>query len=161
MGETAKREIDRIRERGSLDRLIDNALIHYEAQSLVKKEDEDALMEWALKTSRLAPLLEAGDEKGAGDKLEPSPETGEMTINPEEFASNIAMLHMNHERLMDIPTAIANRAYLYVLKNYDKPTAERFREILSSKFRIHLDPKDKPQAPEFIGLVGKAGGGGA
>jgi hypothetical protein len=161
MGEVAKREIDKVRERGSLDRLIDNALIHYESQSLVKKEDEDALMEWALKTSCLAPLLEANDDKNAGGEADPSPATGEMTLNPEEFASNIAMLHMNHERLMDIPTAIANRAFLYVLKNYDKLTAERFREILSSKFRIHLDPKDKPQAPEFMGLVGKGGGGGA
>jgi hypothetical protein len=159
MGEVAKREIDKIRERGSLDRLIDNALIHYETQSLVKKEDEDALMEWALMTSRLVPLLEASDDKDKGGNADPSPETGEMTLNPEEFASNIAMLHTNHERLMDIPTAIANRAYLYVLKNYDKLTAERFRDILSSKFRIHLDPKDKPQAPEFMGLVGKAGGG--
>ena len=157
MGKPGQREIDRIKERASLDRLIDNALIHYEGQSMEKKDETEDLLEWALITSRI-PLLEADeDKKGAAA----TPDLGESTLNPEEFAANVAMLCQNHERLLDIHTAISNRAFLYVLKNYDKDMANRFREILRSKFRIHLDPKDKPQAPEFIGLVGKAGGGGA
>lgn len=157
MGKPGQREIDRIKERASLDRLIDNALIHYEGQSMEKKDETEDLLEWALITSRI-PLLEADEDK----KGEPgASEAGESTLNPEEFAANVAMLCQNHERLLDIHTAISNRAFLYVLKNYDKDMANRFRDILRSKFRIHLDPKDKPQAPEFIGLVGKAGGGGA
>jgi hypothetical protein len=152
MGKPEQREVDRIKERASLDRLIDNALIHYEGQSMEKKDATEDLLEWALMTSRI-PLVEAEvGEKSA------TPESGESTLNPEEFAANVAMLCENHERLLDIHTAISNRAYLYVLKNYDKDLANRFREILRSKFRIHLDPKDKPRAPEFLGLTGKAGG---
>jgi hypothetical protein len=156
MANPQQREVDRIKERASLDRLIDNALIHYETQSMEKKDPEGDLLEWALITSRI-PLVEAEEGEKKGDQA--SPETGESTLNPEEFAANIAMLCENHERLIDIHTAISNRAYLYVLKNYDKDMANRFREILRSKFRIHLDPKDKPKAPEFFGLIGKAGGG--
>ena len=122
-----------------------------------KKDETEDLLEWALITSRI-PLLEADEDKKGSAA---TPDLGESTLNPEEFAANVAMLCQNHERLLDIHTAISNRAFLYVLKNYDKDMANRFREILRSKFRIHLDPKDKPQAPEFIGLVGKAGGGGA
>lgn len=157
MGKPGQREIDRIKERASLDRLIDNALIHYEGHSMEKKDMTADLLEWALITSRI-PLLEADDDKKDSAA---TPEVGESTLNPEEFAANVAMLCQNHERLLDIHTAISNRAFLYVLKNYDKDMADRFREILRSKFRIHLDPKDKPQAPEFIGLVGKSGGGGS
>jgi hypothetical protein len=151
-----QREVDRIQERASLDRLIDNALIHYEGQSMEKKDESEDLLEWALITSRL-PLFEA-EEKNPPSALTASPSTGESTLNPEEFAANVAMLCENHERLLDIHTAISNRAYLYVLKNYDKDMANRFREMLRSKFKIHLDPKDKPIAPEFIGLAGKSGG---
>ena len=154
MANPLQREIDKIKERSSLDRLIDNALIHYETQSMEKKDEEEDLMEWALITGRIL-MLEADEEK----KRDASPETGESTLNPDEFAANVAMLCENHERLLDIHTAISNRAYLYVLKNYGKDMAKRFEEILSSKFRIHLDPKDKPKAPEFMGLAGKAGGG--
>jgi hypothetical protein len=150
MGDVAKREMDKIRERGSLDRIIDNALIHYEEQSLEKKEEEGAMLEEMLFIASLRPLMEAdADDEGPG----------ESTLNPEEFAANVAMLCANHERLLNIELAISNRAYLYVLKNYDKQMADRFRAILSSKFRIHLDPKDKPHAGEFFGLVGKASGG--
>jgi len=152
MGEVAKREIDKIKARGSLDRIIDNALIHYEEQSLQKKSSDEEMLEEALFGASVLFLLEA-EEPGKGEEI------GESTLNPEEFAANIAMLCTNHERLLNIPLAISNRAYLYVLKNYDKQMADRFRAILSSKFRIHLDPKDKPEAPEFLGLIGKAGGG--
>jgi hypothetical protein len=157
MASAAQREIDKIRERASLDSVVDNALIHYEGQSMEKKEPEDDLFEWSLMTGRL-PLFEADEKKD--DEPKATPEKGESTLNPEEFAANVAMLCENHERLLDIHTAIANRAYLYVLKNYDREMAERVRGIMTSKFGIHLDPKDKPRAPEFFGLVGKAGGGG-
>lgn len=160
MANPVQREIDKIKERGSLDRLIDNSLIHYETQSMEKKDPEEDLLEWALMTNRLL-MIEADDKPDAKkDDKDPAatPEKGESTLNPDEFAANVAMLCENHERLLDIHTAISNRAYLYVLKNYDRDMANRFREILRSKFRIHLDPKDKPQAPEFFGLVGKAGG---
>jgi len=162
MASASQREIDKIRERASLDSIVDNALIHYEGQSMEKKDPEDDLFEWSLITGRL-PLFEAAedDKDKKGEKgAEATPEKGESTLNPEEFAANVAMLCENHERLLDIHTAIANRAYLYVLKNYDRAMAERMRDILTSKFRIHLDPKDKPNAPEFFGLIGKAGGGG-
>jgi len=153
MANPNQREIDRIRERASLDRLIDNALIHYESQSMEKKDAEEDLMEWAFITGRI-PIIEADKKDGSVV----SPGTGESTLNPDEFAANVAMLCENHERLLDIHTAISSRAYLYILKNYDKDLANRFREILRSKFRIHLDPQDKPRAPEFFGLVGKSGG---
>jgi hypothetical protein len=153
MGEVARREIDKIKERGSLDRIIDNALIHYEEQSLQKKSADDEMLEEALFGASVLFLLEADEPEKEGEEI------GESTLNPEEFAANIAMLCTNHERLLNIPLAISNRAYLYVLKNYDKQMADRFRAILSSKFRIHLDPKDKPEPPEFFGLIGKAGGG--
>jgi hypothetical protein len=67
MANPQQREVDRIKERASLDRLIDNALIHYETQSMEKKDPEDELLEWALITSRI-PLTEAeeGEKKGGG-----------------------------------------------------------------------------------------------
>lgn len=157
MANPLQREIDKIKERASLDRLIDNALIHYEGQSMEKKDPEADLLEWALMTNRLLMLEAEEDEKK--DDAKATPEKGESTLNPDEFAANVAMLCENHERLLTIHTAIANRAFLYVLKNYDRDMANRFREILRSKFKIHLDPKDKPVAPEFLGLTGKAGGG--
>jgi hypothetical protein len=159
MGNVTTREIDKIRERASLDRLVDKSLIHYEKQSMVKKSDEDDLLEWALMTHRVILLAEADEDKGDKSGPTPSPDTGESTLDPEEFAANVAMLCENHERLLDIHTAISNRAYLYVTKNYDKDLANRFREILASKFKIYLDPDDKPVAPEFIGLTGKPGAG--
>ena len=122
MANPNQREIDRIRERASLDRLIDNALIHYESQSMEKKDAEEDLMEWVFITSRI-PIIEADKKDGSVV----SPDTGESTLNPDEFAANVAMLCENHERLLDIHTAISNRAYLYILKNYDKDLANRFR----------------------------------
>ena len=56
MAKPGQREVDRIQERASLDRLIDNALIHYEGQSMEKKDESEDLLEWALITSRL-PLF--------------------------------------------------------------------------------------------------------
>lgn len=159
MGDVSSRELDKIGERGSVDRLIDRALINYESQSIVKKEEggEEELLEAILFAGSLLVLNEAD----AGEKQEaPNPDTGEGELNPEEFAANVAMFCQNYARLLNIPMAIANRAYLYVHKNYDKQTADRMKAILSSKFAIYLTEKDRPVAPEFIGLVGKAGGGG-
>jgi hypothetical protein len=158
MANPIQREIDKIKERASLDRLIDSSLIHYETQSMEKKDPEEDLLEWALMTNRLL-VLEADEKDDDKKGVVATPKLGESTLNPDEFAANVAMLCENHERLIDIHTAISNRAYLYVLKNYDRDMANRFREILRSKFRIHLEPKDKPVAPEFFGLIGKAGGG--
>jgi len=159
MGDVSSRELDKIGERGSVDRLIDRALINYESQSIVKKEAEreEELLEAILFAGSLLILNEA--EEGE-KKEEPSPESGEGELNPEEFAANVAMFCQNYSRLLNIPMAIANRAYLYVHKNYDKQTADRMRAILSSKFAIYLTEKERPAAPEFIGLAGKAGGGG-
>lgn len=89
MANPDQREIDRIRERASLDRLIDNALIHYESQSMEKKDNEEDLMEWALITSRI-PLIEADKKDGSSA----SPDTGESTLNPEEFAANLSLIHI-------------------------------------------------------------------
>ncbi|MAF25167.1 hypothetical protein CL634_06285 [bacterium] len=110
---------------------------------------------------------------------DPSPEGSEDTdaeapealpkppLDVDSFTKRIARLAMNADSLLDLKSAIVNRAMNFLVDNYDQQHADEMKEILDSQFDFNLDGgKEVPLAPEAVGAWaggtgGLGGGGGA
>lgn len=165
----------------SVDEQIDKLLLQYEKLSV--PDEEQALQEMINKGS-LRFILEqeepeeeaeeAEEEEAVEDADEEDAEAEEEEADaPEEeapsidigtFAAKVARLAEMPEKVLDLKSAIINRAVQYLQENYDDNVAKDFEEALLDKFQMavpeteieNLVAADLP-APPAVG----AGSGGA
>lgn len=162
----------------SVDEQIDKLLLQYEKLSV--PDEEQALQEMINKGSlrfileQEEPEEEAEEEEAAEDTDEEDAEAEEEEADaPEEeapsidigtFAAKVARLAEMPEKVLDLKSAIINRAVQYLQENYDDNVAKDFEEALLDRFQMavpeteieNLVASDLP-APPAVG----AGSGGA
>ena len=161
----------------SVDEQIDKLLLQYEKLSV--PDEEQALQEMINKGSlrfileQEEPEEEAEEEEAVEDPDEEAAEAEEEADAPEEeapsidigtFAAKVARLAEMPEKVLDLKSAIIDRAVQYLQENYDDNVAKDFEEALLDRFQMavpeteieNLVAADLP-APPAVG----AGSGGA
>ena len=161
----------------SVDDQIDSLILLYEKRAI--RDEEDSLMESLNKTS-LKYLFEQEDEAAEDEPVEEDPvePTGseEATaqaaetepvpdIDIDKFTIKVARLIMNHRQLLDVETAIINRAKNFLNENYGDKFVVRYLDILDEQFGItaqEFDMADVEDAPYAVGAnpAGAGMGGG-
>jgi hypothetical protein len=146
----------------SLDQKVDRYLIQYEREAIKKSEMFNGLGQTPRTSAPLAiaqlqekaslfNLLFEQDEEGidagmdtsgedtggdAGGEAGEEPEIAEPQLNIQRFASNLARLVNNYEVMLDPKTVILNRAYAYLLKNYNEQTAIEFMVNMKKYYQL-------------------------
>jgi hypothetical protein len=82
----------------------------------------------------------AGGEEAPAEPEQPQIEAPRLNI--QKFSSNMARLINNYEVMLDPKTIILNRAYAYILKNYNQQTANEF--MVNMKKYYQLTPNNIP-----------------
>ena len=173
----------------SVDDQIDSYIIKFERDSIVS--EEDSIME-ALKRMSLETLLEQDspeeedaapeddDAETGGDATEPEvqdpigseeisatePATPpKLPLNVDEFTKRVARLVENAEVLLSVRSVIINRAFNYLLENYDQAHVDAMKEVLDEQFDFDIDDPGRPvETPYAVGAyaggTGGLGGGG-
>lgn len=158
----------------SVDDQIDSMFIKFESESLVDPVT-DALSE-ALKKFNLSALLVEQDEK-EDENDEPveddDADAEEDTASDEDsgideslppldvdsFTKRVARLAISYDVLLDVKTAVVNRAIDFLLENYSQGQVDEFKEILDEQFDFNLSgPPETPEAPIAVGAGGPGGG---
>ena len=75
---------------------------------------------------------DAGGEEGGGEEVN----IQEPQLNIQRFASNVARLVNNYDVMLDPKTVILNRAYAYLLKNYNEQTAIEFMVNMKKYYQL-------------------------
>jgi hypothetical protein len=75
---------------------------------------------------------EGGGEEGGGEEVN----IQEPQLNIQRFASNVARLVNNYDVMLDPKTVILNRAYAYLLKNYNEQTAIEFMVNMKKYYQL-------------------------
>ena len=163
----------------SVDEQIDRLLMQYEKLSL--PDEEDQLLEM-IKSASLQFILEQDEEEPAEEEPaeeEPAEEETEDEAAPDEeedqedsteidlatFAAKVARLAEMPEKVLDLKSAIINRAIQYLAANYDRSVASQFEAALMDKFQLAVPEEevetvvasDLPPPP----AAGAGPGGGA
>jgi len=73
-----------------------------------------------------------GGEEGGGEEVD----IQEPQLNIQRFASNVARLVNNYDVMLDPKTVILNRAYAYLLKNYNEQTAIEFMVNMKKYYQL-------------------------
>lgn len=149
----------------SLDQKVDKYLIQYEREAIKKSEMFNglgqtprasaplAIAQLQEGTSLFALLFEqeeegadAGMDMGGGDDAagadtggeggEEEPRIPEPQLNIQRFAANLARLVNNYDVMLDPKTVILNRAYAYLLKNYNEQTAIEFMVNMKKYYQL-------------------------
>lgn len=150
----------------SLDQKVDKYLIQYEREAIKKSEMFNglgqtprasaplAIAQLQEKASLFALLFEqeeegadAGMDMGGGDDAAAGADTGgeggeeepqipEPQLNIQRFAANLARLVNNYDVMLDPKTVILNRAYAYLLKNYNEQTAIEFMVNMKKYYQL-------------------------
>jgi hypothetical protein len=147
----------------SLDQKVDRYFIQYEREAIKKSEMFNGLGQTPRASAPLAiaqlqenkkefnlfSILfeqdEAGDmggdmgggdagggEEGGGEEVN----IQEPQLNIQRFASNVARLVNNYDVMLDPKTVILNRAYAYLLKNYNEQTAIEFMVNMKKYYQL-------------------------
>lgn len=154
----------------SVDDQIDSLVLLYEKRAI--RDEEDALMEALFKGS-LRMLLE--QEEGADEPVEEPIEddsgvtepsgSEEMTADAAEeervpdldidkFTIKVARLIMNYRKLLDVETAIVNRAKNFLDENYGDRFVSAYLDILEEQFGITIEEFDVDYAEDVPLAVG-------
>jgi len=168
---------------GSVDDQIDAFIVKYERDS-IPRIDDDTLSESLLDLSLLSLLLEqpvdttdtetTEAEEGETEEVsepvsdedigdvEPASKSPKPPIDIDSFSRRIARLALNFETLLEVKGAIVRRALKFLEENYDSNHADRFVDILNTKFDFEIGEKEEtPEAPFAVGAyAGGTGGGG-
>jgi len=75
---------------------------------------------------------DTGGEEGGGEEVN----IQEPQLNIQRFASNVARLVNNYDVMLDPKTVILNRAYAYLLKNYNQQTAIEFMVNMKKYYQL-------------------------
>jgi hypothetical protein len=154
----------------SLDDQIDSFLIKFETESVL--DEEEQLSESFLNKNLKYLIYEKDDITGSEDKNIEDSELDDMpmmNLNIDSFASKVARLIFNSHNLLDLETAIVNRAIDFLNTYYNEDYAERFIEILDNQFSIEVKSNFRGydsmpaehDAPQGLGAYdGGSGGGG-
>ena len=135
----------------SVDEQIDRLLMQYEKLSL--PDEEDQLLEM-IKSASLQFILEQDEEEPAEE--EPAEEETEDEDAPDEeedqedspeidlatFAAKVARLAEMPEKVLDLKSAIINRAIQYLAANYDRSVASQFEAALMDKFQLAVPEEE-------------------
>ncbi len=164
----------------SVDNQIDSMIIKFESESLMDPV-ADALSE-ALSSHNLSALLfeqDAGEEDedqdpvgdadadadadtDADDDEDEESEGIDESLPPldvDAFTKKIARLAISYDVLLDVKTAVVNRAIDFLLENYSQGQVDEFKEILDEQFDFNLSgPPETPEAPLAVGAGGPGGG---
>ncbi len=73
-----------------------------------------------------------GGEESGGEEVN----IQEPQLNIQRFASNVARLVNNYDVMLDPKTVILNRAYAYLLKNYNEQTAIEFMVNMKKYYQL-------------------------
>jgi hypothetical protein len=157
----------------SVDEQIDRLLMQYEKLSL--PDEEDQLLEM-IKSASLQFILEQDEEEPAeeepAEEEEDEADPGEVEdqedsteIDLATFAAKVARLAEMPEKVLDLKSAIINRAIQYLAANYDRSVASQFEAALMDKFQLAVPEEevetvvasDLPPPP----AAGAGPGGGA
>ncbi len=162
----------------SVDEQIDRLLTQYEKLSL--PDEEDQLLEMIKNTSQKFILEQEEPEEEAEDPEEPEgaaaeedeaeeePETEEESpkIDIATFAAKVARLAEMPEKILDLKSAIINRAVQYLASNYDGNIASEFEAALMDKFQLAVPEEEVASVvasdlpPPPAAGAGPGGGGG-
>jgi hypothetical protein len=169
----------------SLDQKVDRYLIQYEREAIKKSELFNGLGQTPRASAPLAiaqlqenaslfSLLFEQDEDptagvmdmGGGDEAAgdagaeggEEPQISEPQLNIQRFAANLARLVNNYDVMLDPKTVILNRAYAYLLKNYNEQTAIEF--MVNMKKYYQLTPNNigaNIAGSSYFSAVGNSG----
>ena len=150
--------------------------MQYEKLSL--PDEEDQLLEM-IKSASLQFILEQDEEEPAEEEPAEEEPAEEETDAPDEeedqedspeidlatFAAKVARLAEMPEKVLDLKSAIINRAIQYLAANYDRSVASQFEAALMDKFQLAVPEEevetvvasDLPPPP----AAGAGPGGGA
>jgi hypothetical protein len=109
-------------------------------------------------------LIEGDEGEAEGD--EPKEKLPPIDIGI--FATEVMRIVKNYDTLLDIPTAIVNRAIEFLTTKYDEKTAQAFKEELKNDFdyepdnnpRSEENKRETPPPSYSIGAIPSGGGGG-
>ena len=98
------------------------------------------------------------NDLGAGMGGDTSAETDDQeikvaspVINLESFTERLARLINNHEELLDPKTIILNRAYVFLVKNYNEQVAKEMMISMETNYKI--TPKtDREKQDQLVGM---------
>lgn len=155
----------------SVDDQIDSLILLYEKRAI---RDEDDLMMESLRNNSLRLLIEQEEEPAAEEPAaEEEPDAGvteptgseEMTADAAEeqrvpdldidkFAIKVARLIMNHKRLLDVETAVVNRAKNFLDENYGDKFVSRYLDVLEEQFGIAIKEFDVDYGEDVPFAVG-------
>ena len=164
----------------SVDEQIDELLLQYEKLSL--PTEEEVLQEMIQKCS-LRFILEQEEVEAEEEVEEEVPEEAAEEAGSEEeaeafdeempqldigtFALKVARLAEIPEKVLDLKSAIINRAIQYLQTNYDDNVAKEFESALMDKFQLAVPEEEVEKlvasdlpAPAAVGAgpIGGAGG---
>jgi iron-sulfur cluster repair protein YtfE (RIC family) len=169
---------DRRIGRDSVDDQIDLFLMRFENESMTPEDQIEQMSESAMRLSLVKLLLEqpaeeepAGEEAPAEPAEEPEApeeEAGEAAEEPpkppidvDAFTKRVARLVMNNDVLLDIKSAIVNRAMNFLFENYDQAHADEMKELLGV-LDLGIGGEELPPERPFAAgaYAGGTGGGG-
>ena len=111
---------------------------------------------------------EAGEEEAPAEPEAPEEEVDEAPVEPpkppidvDAFTKRVARLVMNNDVLLDIKSAIVNRAMNFLLENYDQAHADEMKELLDV-LDLGIEKEElPPERPFAVGAYAGGTGGGA
>jgi len=164
----------------SVDDQIDLFLMRFENESMSPDDQMEQMSESAMHLSLIKLLLEqpAEEEPAEEEPAEEEPTEEEAPaepVAPEEeaeeppkppidvdaFTKRVARLVMNNDVLLDIKSAIINRAMNFLFENYDQAHADEMKELLDV-IGLGIEKEElPPERPFAVGAyAGGTGGGG-
>jgi len=159
----------------SVDDQIDLFLMRFENESMSPDDQMEQMSESAMHLSLIKLLLEQPAEEEPAEEEPTEEEAPAEPVAPEEeaeeppkppidvdaFTKRVARLVMNNDVLLDIKSAIINRAMNFLFENYDQAHADEMKELLDV-IGLGIEKEElPPERPFAVGAyAGGTGGGG-
>ena len=158
----------------SVDDQIDLFLMRFENESMTPEDQAEQMSESAMRLSLVKLLLEQpaeeepAEEEAPAEPAAPEEEAAEEAEKPptppidvDAFTKRVARLVMNNAVLLDIKSAIINRAMNFLFENYDQAHADEMKDLLDV-LDLGIEKEElPPERPFAVGAyAGGTGGGG-
>jgi|TARA_Y100000310_G_scaffold190315_1_gene190227 hypothetical protein len=169
---------DRRIGRDSVDDQIDLFLMRFESESMTPEDQIEQMSESDMRLSLVNLLLEQPAEEDPAEEEAPEEPTEEPAAPEEEaeaeaeeppkppidvdaFTKRVARLVMNNDVLLDIKSAIVNRAMNFLFENYDQAHADEMKDLLDVLDLGIEKEESPPERPFAVGAYAGGTGGGA
>ena len=175
-------EVDETEDRhigsDSVDDQIDLFLMRFENESMTPDDQIEQMSESDMRLSLVKLLLEQPAEEDPAEEEAPAEPVEEPAAPEEEaeaeaeeppkppidvdaFTKRVARLVMNNDVLLDIKSAIVNRAMNFLFENYDQAHVYEMKELLDNLDLGIEKEEPPPERPFAAGAYAGGTGGGA